>query len=428
MDSVFDAQRGPKGSTSPQIPGLAAAAHQPRSGYGRTAGDERRVPAHRSTTPYHSSMPTRRDFLKTSAAAGGALWVGGVPGLARIGVVDAAAPMKILIFGGTGFIGPHLVRQAVARGHTVTIFSRGRKDGDLPSVVERLVGDRTINDTIPQGDLGALKGRRFDAVIDDPATDPRWVRQSTELLRDSGSYMFVSSTGVYNPYLTNDLDETKPVRTEPANSTDYGIQKAQSEHEVMQVFGNRGTVVRPGYIVGPGDVTDRFTYWPQRLARGGETLVPGRKTDPSQFIDVRDLTAFMIKLVEEKRYGIYNCAGPRDALTFGEFIAGAMAALKSDARLVWADDYDFLRLNRIGAAIPWIRVDGNNANQMTIRNAKAVAAGLTFRPMADTVRDTLAWWPERLNLLATGTQPRFWITEERELQVLAAWKARGGGE
>jgi 2'-hydroxyisoflavone reductase len=234
----------------------------------------------------------------------------------------------------------------------------------------------------------------------------------------------VSSTGVFNPYLTNDLDENKPVQTEPANSTDYGINKAQSERQVQNVFGDRGIVVRPGYIVGPGDVSDRFSYWPQRLARGGETLVPGRRRDPSQFIDVRDLAEFMVKVVEDRQHGIFNVVGPRTALTFGEFIDGAQAALGSNAQLVWADDYDFLRQNRIGAAIPWIRVDGNNANQMTIKNAKAVAAGLTFRPMADTVRDTLATWPDRLKELAANQQPRFWITPQREEQVLAAWKAR----
>jgi 2'-hydroxyisoflavone reductase len=234
----------------------------------------------------------------------------------------------------------------------------------------------------------------------------------------------VSSTGVYNPYLTDDLDENKPVRTDPPDSKDYGINKAQSEHQVQQVFGDRAIVIRPAYIVGPGDVSDRFSYWPQRLARGGETLVPGRKTDPSQLIDVRDLADFMIRMVEERRSGIYNCAGPRDPMTFGEFMDGATAAIKSDAQLVWVDDYAFLRENRIGAAIPWIRADGNNAHQMTIKNGKAVAAGLKFRPLGDTVRDTLATWPDRLKLLAPGQQPRFWITPEREQQVLAAWKAK----
>ena len=337
--------------------------------------------------------------------------------------------MKLLIFGGTGFIGPHLVRLAVARGHSVTILSRGRRDADLPSSVERLIGDRTINDTIPAGNLKALEGRKFDAVIDDPATDPRWVMQATALLKDSGAYMFVSSTGVFLPYLTPNNDENAPVITEqPAGKPpEYGIQKAQCEQVVMRAFGNRGLVVRPGYICGPGDVSDRLSYWPQRFARGGEMLVPGKKTDPSQLIDVRDLVAFMLKLVEERRGGIYNCAGPVQKLQFGQFIEEARAALKSEAKLVWVEDYEFLRQNRMTYAIPWMIPEGENQYHLQINNRKAVAAGLTFRSIGETVRDTLATWPDRLKVLAAGAQPNFrWITPEKEVQMIAAWRARGG--
>lgn len=379
-------------------------------------------------------MTTRRDFLRTGAVAGSALVAGAAPslaraaeGLARAASGRATAPLRILVFGGTGFIGPHLVRLAVSRGHSVTIFSRGRRDGDLPASVERLIGDRTINDTIPQGNLKALEGRRFDVVIDDPATDPKWVLQSTALLTDSGAYMFVSSTGVFLPYLTANNDEKAPViLVQPAGKPpEYGIQKAQCEQVVMRAFGDRGFVVRPGYIAGPGDITDRFSYWPQRLARGGEMLVPGKKTDPSQFIDVRDLVAFMLKLVEERKGGIYNCAGPAEKLQFGQFIAEAHAALKSEATLVWIDDYAFLRQQRITYAIPWMIPEGDNQHHLQINNRKAVAAGLSCRPIGDTVRDTLATWPERLKALPPGGQPNFrWITLEKEQQVLEAWKAR----
>jgi 2'-hydroxyisoflavone reductase len=399
-------------------------------------------------------MTTRRDFLKQSAAASGALYAG-LPALTHAAArARAPKPMNILIFGGTGFIGPHLVREAMSRGHKVAIFSRGRRDGGLPDGVERLIGDRLINDTIPQGNLTALQGRRFDAVIDDPATDPRWVRQAATLLKDSGSYMFVSSTGVFLPYLTSNNDENGPVLLLPTDGTApaYGNLKAQSEAVVKEIFGDRGTVVRPGYICGPGDVTDRFSYWPQRFAQGGEMLVPGKQTDPSQFIDVRDLTAFMMKLVEERKGGIYNCAGPKDKLTFGEFIAQAHAALKSTATLVWVDDYAFLRAHHMTYAIPWMIPEGENTYHLQINNRKAVAAGLKFRPLADTVRDTLADWPNRLKLLAEAAKanravadtmrdtvaagrlraqaanpkPNFrWITPEKEAQVLAEWKARG---
>ena len=371
-------------------------------------------------------MFNRRDFLRTGAAATGAVIAGGRSALAmpsrRTG---APAPMRILILGGTGFIGPHIVRQAVARGHTVSIFTRGRRDGQLPDGVERLVGDRMINDTIAQGDLRALQGRSWDAVFDDSATDPRWVRQSTEMLKDSGLYLFVSSTGVFLPYLTSANDETAPVILEPATSSDYGVRKAQSEQVVRQAFGSRGLVVRPGYMVGPGDTTDRFSYWPQRFARGGEILVPGRTSDPSQFVDVRDLAAFMIKLVEEKRGGTFNATGPAQPLAWGQFITQARGALNPDATPVWVDDIAFLKAHRITYAIPWMIPEGDNEYHLRIDNRKAVAAGLTFRTIAETLGNTWADWPTRLAALPAGQQPNFrWITPEREEEVLSAWRAK----
>lgn len=380
-------------------------------------------------------MLTRRDFLRTTAIAGGAVIAGGPKALAQT-AADAAngvlhrqpAPLRVLILGGTGFIGPHLVRHAVSRGHRVTIFTRGRRDGNLPPGIERLVGDRMINDTIPQGNLTALEGRRWDIVFDDSATDPRWVQQSTALLKDSGQYMFVSSTGVFLPYRTPDNDENAPVIVEPANSTEYGVRKAQSERVVMRAFGERGLVVRPGYIVGPGDTSDRFSYWPQRLAQGGDVLVPGKPNDPSQFVDVRDLVEFMVKLAEEKRSGTYNVTGPAERLAWGQFMTEAQAAVNPDARLVWVDDYDFLREQKMTYAIPWMIPEGENEYHLQINNKKAIAAGLRFRPIAQTVRDTLATWPERLAALPEGRQPNFrWITPEREKEVLALWAARKRG-
>jgi 2'-hydroxyisoflavone reductase len=381
-------------------------------------------------------MTSRRNFLRGTAAASGAILLSQHSALAQAAerFMDEArtnrvAPMNILIFGGTGYIGPHLVNLAVARGHKVTIFSRGRRHADLPATIERLVGDRAVTDST-QGNLTALEGRRFDAIIDDPATDPRWVRQSTSLLKDSGSYMFVSSTGVYLPYLTPNNAETDPVITVMPNPArpEYGVQKAQSEQVVREAFGeDRGQVVRPGYICGPGDTTDRFSYWPQRFAQGGEILVPGKKTDRSQLIDVRDLTHFMLKLVEERRGGTYNCTGPAQPMGFETFINEAHKALQPDAKLVWVDDYEFLRANRISYAIPWMIPEGNNAYHLGINNRKAVAAGLTFRSIAATVRDTLEDWPNRLAKLQAGQRPNFaWMNPQKEATVLAAWKARGG--
>ena len=278
-------------------------------------------------------MPSRRDFLKTSAAVGGSVLVGAAaPGLLAAAAPERArAPMRILILGGTGFIGPHLVKHAVARGHKVSIFTRGRRDDSmLPDEVERLVGDRN-------GQLGALEGKKWDAVFDDSATNPDWVRQSAALLKGNVSqYLFTSSTGVYYPYLKKGLDESTPPLLEgdmKDGSAAFGINKAQCEKIVLDTFGEGGIVVRPSYIVGPGDTTDRFPYWPVRLARGGEVLVPGKRDDPAQFIDVRDLVEFMVKVVEDKRSGPFNVAGPRDAITIRAFVEAAARALDAEGHV-----------------------------------------------------------------------------------------------
>jgi len=367
-------------------------------------------------------MHSRRSFLMRTSAAAGALLLGRRAWAdASLPVTTpAAAPMRLLILGGTGFIGPHLVRHAIARGHHVTIFTRGRRQADLPAGVVHLIGDRN-------GQLGALEGKTWDAVIDDSATDPEWVRMSTALLKGAaGQYMFTSSTGVFYPYLRRGLTEADPVRlafTDPKDgSENYGVRKAQCERVTLDAFGDRGFAVRPTYIVGPGDTTDRFPYWPARLARGGETLAPGRKDDPVQIVDVRDLAAFMIKLLEDGRGGIYNAAGPRETLTISAFLEVAMRALNSTSTLTWIDDYDFLADHQIHASVPWIMLRGNNLGHTSVSNAKAIAAGLTFRPLDGTVRDTLAWWQtvpqERRD------KPRFAITPEIEAQALADWKAR----
>ena len=365
-------------------------------------------------------MPNRRDFLKTGAVMGGALLAGVRPDLARL-TRPRGAPLDLLILGGTGFIGPHLVRHAISRGHRVTIFTRGRRNPDLPPEVIRLTGDRN-------GQLGALEGKRWDAVIDDSATNPDWVRQSTQLLKDAvGGYLFTSSTGVYYPYLKRGLDESDTphldVKDPKDGSETYGVAKARCEREVLQTFGDRGVVSRPTYIVGPGDTTDRFPYWPVRLAQGGEVLAPGKRDDPVQLIDVRDLAEFMLRLVEDKRSGVFNVAGPQSALTMPRFLESARAALNANVTFTWVDDYDFLRQHKIFEAIPWAMLAGNDDGMMSIRNDRAIAAGLTFRPLATTVRDTLAWWPTVP--AARREKPRFAITPEQEKEALAAWHARG---
>lgn len=364
-------------------------------------------------------MPNRREFLKTTAA--GAFAAAALPLAKSAALITARAPkpLDILVLGGTGFIGPFLVRRAVERGHRVSIFTRGRHDAELPESVIRLQGDRN-------GQLGALAGKRWDLVIDDSATNPSWVQQSTELLKDSGGYMFTSSTGAYYPYLKRGLDESVPVHTDLKDAKDpsetFGVAKAQCEAQVMKVFGDRGIVIRPTYIVGPGDPSDRFPYWPVRLARGGEVLAPGRADDPMQIIDVRDLAEFMVHVAETDKRGIFNVAGPKETMTARHFYEDAKKILDANVTYTFVDDYDFLVAHKIDEAIPWALLKGNDYGMMSVKNDRAIAAGLTFRPLATTLRDTAAWWPTVPQ--ARRDKPRFTITPEQEAQALADWKKR----
>jgi 2'-hydroxyisoflavone reductase len=301
----------------------------------------------------------------------------------------------------------------------VSIFTRGRRNPDLPADVERLVGDRN-------GQLEALSGRRWDAVIDDSATNPDWVRQSTERLATSGRYLFTSSTGVYYPYLRHGATEADPVHTDAADPNDaserYGTSKAGCEAMVQRAFGARGAVVRPTYIVGPGDPTDRFTYWPVRLAAGGRVLAPGRKSDPVQFIDVRDLAAFMLRLVEDDASGVFNAVGPAAPKAIETFLREASAALEVTPTLVWIDDDAFLKARKIDGMVPWILAQGNDLGHTTIRTTRSITGGLAHRPVAETVRDTLKWFS---GLPAERQAAAKWvISRDTEREVLAAWSAR----
>jgi 2'-hydroxyisoflavone reductase len=375
----------------------------------------------RRMTPF-----SRRDFLRAGATVGAAAATGQVLACARAAqsiVAQAGrSTLDVLVLGGTGFIGPHLVRYAIGRGHRVTIFTRGRHEAELPNEVVRLQGDRN-------GQLDSLKGKRWDVVIDDSATNPSWVVQSTELLQSSvGAYLFTSSTGVYYPYLERGIDESRLVRYEAQNAKDpsesFGVAKSQCERQVFKAFGDRGIVVRPTYIVGPGDTTDRFPYWPVRLAKGGEVLAPGRPDDPMQVIDVRDLAEFMVRLLETGKRGIYNVAGPSDLLTARRFYDLAAKAIDANVHYTYVDDYDFLAAHGIDEAIPWALLRGNDYGMMSVKSSKAIAAGLTFRPLRDTMRDTLAWWPTVPE--ARRAKPRFTIQPETEAKALADWHALKG--
>jgi len=379
----------------------------------------------------------RRHFLRAGIAAGGALGLGlGSDSLsaeraAREGACARAVeaprsrPMKILILGGTNLTGPHHVRYALERGHSVSIFTRGRKKPglfqDAFQHVEHLIGDR-------KDDLEALRGRSWDAVIDASGMSEEWTRDSAALLEGSvGTYLYISSTGVYHPYLTTEIDEDTEVslvdESEGADGASwYGVMKSLSEIEARKVFGARTCVVRPGYIVGPLDRTHRGTYWPDRLARGGEVLVPGRKSDRVQQIDVRDLTEWIIHLLEGEIHGVFNATGPASPLTLEEFVHGMRAATSSEVSWTWIEDYDFLTEHQLYYAIPWILPVGENLGSLRIDIDRAKAAGLAFRPVARTAMDTLEWY--RTLTDEERASPPMAISPAREAEVLAAWKAR----
>jgi 2'-hydroxyisoflavone reductase len=371
-------------------------------------------------------MSTRRDFLKTTAAVGGALTLG-------LGSY-ACSPrrLNILILGGTNFTGPHLVRYGLERGHSISVFTRGLTQPtihtDLYEQVEHLVGDRNDNHE-------ALEGRTWDVVIDNSGRQVEWTTTSAELLRDAADlYMYTSSTGVYLPYLGMDITEdTELVLEDPPELPEerrpsYGVMKSLSEMEARRIFGeDRTIVVRPTYIVGPADPTNRWQYWPIRIRRGGEVFVPGKEDDPVQYIDVRDLTEFMIRLLENRTTGTFNVAGPASPQGMHAFVHGVHDAIGSDVEWIMGTDYDFLREHNVLFNIPWILPEDDYVGSARVNIERATAAGLTFRPLAQTTMDTLAWWDsdavaeERRGMAFQG--PRS-FNPEREAEVIAAWKAR----
>jgi 2'-hydroxyisoflavone reductase len=375
---------------------------------------------------------SRRRLVALSAAAAGFA-------AARSGLAAAAsgAPMnklKILILGGTGFTGPHQVEYALARGHAVTVFNRGRQGNPWPGRVEELLGDRNT------GDLKALEGRTWDVCIDNPTTLPFWVRDAGKTLAGKvGQYVFISTISVYAandkpgadetaalvPYAGKDpMAETIQAFTTPAGAQLYGALKAVSEAEAKRQFGEAVTIIRPGLIVGPGDATDRFTYWPVRLARGGEVLAPGDGTDPVQFIDARDLAEWTIRMCEQRRFGVFNATGPAHTLTVKAMLEGIGAAVGGDPRLTWVPT-SFLEAENVSAwsDLPvWVPGQGDTAGFARRSIARALAVGLTFRPLPVTATETLAWF--RQQPAERQAKPHAGLTPERESALLAKWKAR----
>jgi 2'-hydroxyisoflavone reductase len=360
----------------------------------------------------------RRDAIKIGAAAAGTLMSAGV--FAQM----QAKPLRLLILGGTGFIGPHFVEVLRAQGHKLTLFNRGKRNPGLFPDVEALTGDRN-------GKLEALQSRDWDVVIDNSGYRPREVKLTADLLKDHVQhYIFVSSISAYANLSTPGIDEDYELATlkdpaaEEITDETYGGLKAACERIVEQTYGARWAVIRPTYIVGPGDTSDRFTYWPVRTARGGEMLAPGTAGDPIQFIDVRDLADFMRICVEQRVSGRYNLCNPAGATTMGELLDTSKRIAKSDAKFVWVGA-DFLLAHKAveSGEIPiWAPTTGESAGASLVSSARAISKGLRFRDLSTTVADTLAWHSKRP--AEQQQKLRAGLTAEREAELLKLWRAR----
>ncbi|MFN8483641.1 MAG: NAD-dependent epimerase/dehydratase family protein [Anaerolineae bacterium] len=328
--------------------------------------------------------------------------------------------MRLLILGGTVFLGRALVDAALARGHAVTLFNRGQHNPELYPDIEKLRGDR-------DGGLAALAGREWDAVIDTCGYVPRIVGAAAEALADHvGRYVFISTISVYADFSGDGPREESPVgvladaTVEEINGETYGPLKALCEQAVEAALPGRALIIRPGLIVGPHDVSDRFTYWPRRIAQGGDVLAPAVPAMPVQIIDVRDLAEWTIRMVEENRSGVYNATGPQDPLTFADVLDECRAVTGGDARVVWVDA-GFLLEQDVGPWVEmplWLTPDSWALARTSIR--RALDAGLTFRPLTAIIQDTLVWDAAR----PPETQRRAGMARERERALLDAWRQK----
>ena len=320
--------------------------------------------------------------------------------------------MKILVLGGTVFLGRHVVEAALARRHEVTLFNRGRQNPHLFSEIEKLRGDR-------DGELAALRGRTFDAVVDTSAYRPEQVHAVAETLGATGHYTFISSISVYERFPPGrSFNEDAP---RAAGSDGYGPLKARCEEALEAALPDRVACVRPGLIVGPHDPTDRFTYWPRRIARGGHVLAPGRPERPVQLVDARDLADWCVRLGEYRHVGAFNAVGPRARLTMGQLLDECRVVAGNDAHFTWIPDD---RLTAAGVK-PWTELplwipegDAHFGGMFHADNRRAVASGLTFRPVAETIRATLEWDCRDGGPSSTSSIRVSPITSERERELL----------
>ena len=367
----------------------------------------------------------RRQFMQASLLGGAGIAAGGLP--LTVGAEHHEMPegkgLDILILGGTGYIGPHMVREALRRGHKVSLFNRGRTNNELFPDLALYKGDRDAG-------LDALKGHKWDAVIDNSGYVPRHVDDSTKMLRDASShYVFVSTISVYESFETaNDEDSSlgklEDETEEEVTGDTYGPLKVLCEKRAREnIAADDLTILRPTYICGPGDKTDRFTYWPIRTARGGEMLWPGKPADPIQIIDVRDFATFTLDAVERKIAGIFNTVTPAGAYTMGDLHDDSLAISAADMRAVWVDA-EFIESQELGERgnIPiWSAPTGEWGKVAFVDGSRANAAGLHNRPMRETARDALAWW--KTQPAERTAEPRAGLSPELEAELLASWKS-----
>jgi 2'-hydroxyisoflavone reductase len=319
--------------------------------------------------------------------------------------------VKLLVLGGTRFLGRVLVEDALARGHELTLFNRGLTNAHLFPDVEKVRGDRTET-------LEPLAGREWDAVVDVATFLPRVVRVSVSALRGRvGRYVYVSSISVYADQSVPPVEGAEVAElADPDDESieSYGPLKAACEHVVQDGHGGRALVIRPGLIVGRHDPTDRFTYWPVRVAEGGRVLAPGTPDDPVQFIDVRDLAAWILDATERGLEGVYNATG--ESIGFGEFLAACRTATGSNAEFTWVPSERLLAEGiQEWTGIPlWIASPDWQATSRVVVD-KAVAEGLRFRPLDETIRDTVEWHRRREWPAAEGVG----LSREREQELLA---------
>ena len=363
----------------------------------------------------------RRELMKLGTAAAAGLLLQ----KAASAQSTQAKPLRVLLFGGTGFIGPHIVRELHEGGHKVTLLNRGKRNPGLFPDVETLIADRNV-----AGYTDVLKGRDWDVVVDDSGYFPGQVRASADALKDhTQHYIYVSSISAYADLTPAGIDEDYKLaplddpNAKEITEKNYGGLKAACEQIVEQTFGARQAVVRPTYIVGPGDHTDRFTYWPWRVARGGEMFAPGTPTDPIQYIDVRDLAEFMRRCVEQRIGGRYNLCNPPGAVTMGDLLETSKRLTKANTKFHWAS-LKFLEENKLldsGELTTWSPPSGEFAGASLVSSARAVAKGLLFRDVETTVRDLLAWHEQRP--AEQKSKLRAGLTPEREAELLKKLQA-----